>query len=137
MGVNEFIANFIAAPIAVPCVGTISVLMLLRNIFADMKSDVIGNWVYALPANTINPTLSSPSLLISFSSISFDFCSRDTPLGLSDDEASIELDTSSATITSMPRTFTVSSFEPARGRAIMITMMSKANIITDIFIHGL
>lgn len=32
--------------------------MSLRNIFAEIKSDVIGNCTKASPAKTINPTLS-------------------------------------------------------------------------------
>ena len=42
---KELSDSLIASPMAVPWVETMSVLMVLRNILAEMKSLVIGSWV--------------------------------------------------------------------------------------------
>ena len=44
-GEKELMAMFMAVPMAVPWVGTISVDISSRYILADTKSVVIGNWV--------------------------------------------------------------------------------------------
>ncbi len=126
-----------AVPIAVPCDGTMSVVISFRYILADTKSVVIGSCVYASPAKTTRPTLSLSSLSIRRDRIYFARSRRDIPDGSSLDDASIDRDTSIAIITSMPSDRSVSSFSPKRGRAMAMTRAISAISCKISLIQGL
>ena len=93
-----------------------------RNIFAELASVDIGICTYASPANTIRPTLSLSKPSITLDNICFARCIR---LGFKSCD-DIELETSIATMTSMPLRLTVSNLVPNCGPAITKTIKVNA-----------
>ena len=110
---NDSSACSSALPMAVPCTATCEGSMRRAKAFAMRWSEVTGSCTLGSPANTISPTRSCrrPS-----KSLSRAYLVRSRRLG-SKSSASIEFETSTAIIISMPCARSSRSFDPNWGRA--------------------
>ena len=113
-----------ASPKLVPCAEIIDGEIASKNMRAETISLVIGNWMKAWPAKTTREILSSVILSAIFDTSSFAFAKRlgDTSV------ASIELETSKATATSIPVCSWVEMFIPIWGRAKARMRQDKAMV---------